>query len=88
MCIGFDIFETLTFHENINVKETRLYVYIHSFIIIFFLSFPSFSFFGMAQYELVRRRRNAVETDKDVMRSLWAWLMWAKLEHVQSKKKT
>ena len=37
---------------------------------------------GLTQYKLVRRRRNAVQTDKDVMRSLWSWLR-ANFEHVQ-----
>ena len=35
------------------------------------------------QYELVRRRRNAVEIDKDEMRSLWSWLNF---EHVIKKR--
>ena len=42
---------------------------------------------GPTQYELVRRRRNAVETDKDVMRSIWSWLTWVNFEHVKKKKK-
>ena len=35
----------------------------------------------------VRRRRNAVETVEDIMRSLWSWLTWVNSEHVQRKKK-
>ena len=41
---------------------------------------------GLMQYELVRRRRKAVETDKDVMRSLWSWLTWANFEHVHKNR--
>ena len=41
---------------------------------------------GPTQYELVRRRRNAVETDKDVMRSFRSWLTWVNFEHVKKRK--
>ena len=38
------------------------------------------------QYKLVQRRKNAEETDKDVMRPLWSWLTWANFEHVQKNR--
>ena len=42
--------------------------------------------FGLTQYKLVQCRRNAVETNKDVTRSLWSWLTWVNFEHVQKNR--
>ena len=43
---------------------------------------PSFHYVNA---NLVRHRRNKVETGKDVMPSLWSWLTWVNIEHVKKK---